>query len=888
METDKIKNTSETEKICKICHTECNENFPSVTPCKCNGSLKYIHVDCLNEWLKVSKITKCSICKYEFKIEKKFKEGTPKDLPFYYIILFILKNLMNIFVQFLCFLYSMTKFILIFTFNSAICKKFIYSASSFHYSFIIGSLFTIVNFAHSIFFNKALKTISSFRARIQSSTLLQNLLAEVSSRSANDSVISQQTNVDQNNSDSNETNEQVLDSFNPSLEINLSIELFRKPTLGNIKKDLKTVGMLCVFSVIYPLIYYFSVLFGYLFQSFNKIFKISQNFYKLTPIFYDFIFETKSHTFFIRMISIIQFFSVLIFILHYLKTKLISQTVKNLFYLVKCYFIIIVSSFFIISSVGIVSHFSFALAFNKGAPIISFSQEWVSILIHCLFGSIFTYLCRDLKQRLMKKFRAGLILKPFKDESFSCFIEYCCDLAAGYFIFRTFANFILISAIPFSLFYLSRINIDFNFEKNNDIFILFYLKSFLLLYKNGSSITKFLTFIFERIISVFSKIFDGDNFLYNKNTEILDKSRLFWGINTRYIEYKYEVLVNKINEIIKGYSDRNEEILTNRSQVFDISSDNESAILRKNNIDPTVNISSFSESDVLRKRNVESTINTNEEQSQKVSSSLINSFSESEKEKIFLRYKITKNRIEKYYGKNHNKKFSLFCRPKCFKLFKILCFISCFAFSCLFFNILFRFSYFLSKLVIFNQNNLKAIIFVYSFCLFLSFSSQIPNLLTGSYKQNLKSILNNLVLSFYTNFIFPFMGSVAFIIINASRESFFEFSNSFIVLNSFSTIISSFFENFFIFSPISTYSVFYIVRQILSFLVLKLAIFFCFIAYTKIITFTSIYIPMIFTITIIVQAIRIGRIIFSGTLMEKIKDYFFLDNTTVANYQHDE
>lgn len=43
--------------LCRFCLCEdSEENNPLITPCKCSGSMKYIHIDCLKNWLK-SKIT---------------------------------------------------------------------------------------------------------------------------------------------------------------------------------------------------------------------------------------------------------------------------------------------------------------------------------------------------------------------------------------------------------------------------------------------------------------------------------------------------------------------------------------------------------------------------------------------------------------------------------------------------------------------------------------------------------------------------------------------------------------------------------------------------------------------------------------------------------------
>ena len=41
-------------KLCKICYGEEEEDHPEnplVQPCKCSGTLKYIHLNCLKQWI---------------------------------------------------------------------------------------------------------------------------------------------------------------------------------------------------------------------------------------------------------------------------------------------------------------------------------------------------------------------------------------------------------------------------------------------------------------------------------------------------------------------------------------------------------------------------------------------------------------------------------------------------------------------------------------------------------------------------------------------------------------------------------------------------------------------------------------------------------------------
>ena len=39
------------EKLCRICLSEDEPDNPIISPCQCTGSVKYIHLDCIREWL---------------------------------------------------------------------------------------------------------------------------------------------------------------------------------------------------------------------------------------------------------------------------------------------------------------------------------------------------------------------------------------------------------------------------------------------------------------------------------------------------------------------------------------------------------------------------------------------------------------------------------------------------------------------------------------------------------------------------------------------------------------------------------------------------------------------------------------------------------------------
>ena len=58
-------------EMCKICHCTGEANVSLIAPCYCSGSLKYVHQECLQRWIKSSDIKRCELCKYPFAMQAK-------------------------------------------------------------------------------------------------------------------------------------------------------------------------------------------------------------------------------------------------------------------------------------------------------------------------------------------------------------------------------------------------------------------------------------------------------------------------------------------------------------------------------------------------------------------------------------------------------------------------------------------------------------------------------------------------------------------------------------------------------------------------------------------------------------------------------------------------
>jgi hypothetical protein len=63
-------------KTCRICH---DTDDPLFYPCKCSGSIKYVHAECLKHWLHVNRRKNCEVCGEELSFQKEFTENAPKS-----------------------------------------------------------------------------------------------------------------------------------------------------------------------------------------------------------------------------------------------------------------------------------------------------------------------------------------------------------------------------------------------------------------------------------------------------------------------------------------------------------------------------------------------------------------------------------------------------------------------------------------------------------------------------------------------------------------------------------------------------------------------------------------------------------------------------------------
>ncbi|XP_045566942.1 E3 ubiquitin-protein ligase MARCHF6 isoform X2 [Salmo salar] len=67
--------------ICRVCRSEGTPDKPLYHPCVCTGSIKFIHQECLVQWLKHSRKEYCELCKHRFAFTPIYSPDMPPRLP---------------------------------------------------------------------------------------------------------------------------------------------------------------------------------------------------------------------------------------------------------------------------------------------------------------------------------------------------------------------------------------------------------------------------------------------------------------------------------------------------------------------------------------------------------------------------------------------------------------------------------------------------------------------------------------------------------------------------------------------------------------------------------------------------------------------------------------
>lgn len=67
--------------ICRVCRSEGLPDRPLFHPCICTGSIKWIHQECLVQWMRYSRKEYCELCSHRFSFTPIYSPDMPRRLP---------------------------------------------------------------------------------------------------------------------------------------------------------------------------------------------------------------------------------------------------------------------------------------------------------------------------------------------------------------------------------------------------------------------------------------------------------------------------------------------------------------------------------------------------------------------------------------------------------------------------------------------------------------------------------------------------------------------------------------------------------------------------------------------------------------------------------------
>lgn len=153
----------ESTKMCKVCHHGDSPENPLCYPCRCKGTIKYIHKDCLFLFIESSGKSFCTICKHNYQFIDIFKPETPERVPLRLILKGVYERLRDIGLRIISNVLTLGMFFVIFLVNgllmftsSGFPLREALSVSGVHIVFLLGCLTTIISYInYHLYFNLA-------------------------------------------------------------------------------------------------------------------------------------------------------------------------------------------------------------------------------------------------------------------------------------------------------------------------------------------------------------------------------------------------------------------------------------------------------------------------------------------------------------------------------------------------------------------------------------------------------------------------------------------------------------------------------------------------------------------------------------------------------------
>ncbi|XP_076956301.1 putative E3 ubiquitin ligase SUD1 [Bidens hawaiensis] len=106
----------EEDDVCRICRNTGDVDNPLRYPCACSGSIKFVHQDCLLQWLNHSNARQCEVCKHPFSFSPVYAENAPGRLPFQEFVIGIAMKAYSVMQFFIRFMFVISTWLIVIPF----------------------------------------------------------------------------------------------------------------------------------------------------------------------------------------------------------------------------------------------------------------------------------------------------------------------------------------------------------------------------------------------------------------------------------------------------------------------------------------------------------------------------------------------------------------------------------------------------------------------------------------------------------------------------------------------------------------------------------------------------------------------------------------------------
>ncbi|KAI5170284.1 hypothetical protein PAEPH01_1304 [Pancytospora epiphaga] len=502
--------------------------------------------------------------------------------------------------------------------------------------------------------------------------------------------------------------------------------------------------------------------------------------------------------------------------------------------------------------IGTLTHVFFASMVNHGTPLCYCNNSLLSVLIHSIVGMVFSRFTYNFKRNLLSSYRDGLVVNYRYLEHYRspCVTRVLFESRWSLLLIKSCENLIFTSLVAFASVYMySMFSTPVYIADTCSKYI--FIKLIALLYVVSGDLGNLIANICLYTICFFSRIFEADNYLFNKPFPLVDKSRLVWDAN---VKTEVAILKRKAREI-----------------------NNRLAYHRKSGSgDQQISVSE-SASDGLQE--IEDTM------SSRIESTLLPSVKTSRKlrkidedEKKFLKkYSVNDKKIEKYYCKTHKGKFSLFYYPRYFPVFVFFTILSCIISGTGFLYSLFFISHYFTGLVIPGNSFVFGVFFISASRLVAAFAS--------NRQQSIFLYVKQLFLVFFTNILWPGILAALYICFYYDNSALIRVSELFVSFWAFSFILHHCVVRIMGIRSFSDgYTVYKFIRGLVSLTALGSTIICSVLICRRYFDFNSLVLVISSIFFAYYTALFLGELV-SGTWFEKIRDKYFLKEVAVADYE---